>query len=487
MKKGLVILLIAAMLACCVGCKNDNAKPDDGPIKDIQIDSQVVNTQIQWNTQYIRTNGGFEASVAYPSVKIIHSAQQLRDYYDTWREVFYLERKEKVYSDSPIGFLDACDRYDDSFFEEHYLIFVLWEEGSGSVSHEVKSVQQTSDHKISISIDRITPEVGTADMAEWHIILELSQDARVESPDDVLVYFDDILFWNGSAVEPPKPEPAFKTPPKGILTTPEGDVALTLGGHSWNVQNSDGTVTSTIADQAGRPLPKDSLKKVTIDSKHAETVYLPVPGSTVYEPTNALGYSIKFSWQAMPSRVTVTCWPDTVWKDSGVQGEEMSFDLNGGPFYAKQGGYVYEFAVTWDDTGLGYYGTANYYVYIIGGADHTHQTAETAQTVDDPFTGYCGNTKTTLYIGDKEYTFMYGNSVTLTDILLNLDYNPVRVCKCLPEYTVDTEFGKGYGINLSEGYARCEKGQADLTREQVEQIADIIRWAETTNCKYPME
>ena len=82
---------------------------------------------------------------------------------------------------------------------------------------------------------------------------------------------------------------------------------------------------------------------------------------------------------------------------------------------------------------------------------------------------------------------MYGNSVTLTDILLNLDYNPVRVCKCLPEYTVDTEFGKGYGINLSEGYVRCEKGQADLPRGQTEQIADIIRWAETTNCKYPMK
>ena len=483
MKKGFAILLILAMLAFCAGCQSTRVKSDDHQTIDIQFYGQTI----PWNAQYIRTNGGFEASGAYPSVKIIYSAQELNEYYNTWHEIFDLERKEKVYSDTTMGFLDACDQYDEAFFEKNYLIFVLWEEGSGSVSHKVKSVQQTVDHKISISIDRIEPEVGTCDMAEWHIILELSQDARVESPGDVLVYFDDTLFWNGSAVEPPKPEPAFKTPPKGILTTPEGDIALTLGGHSWNVQNSDGTVTSTIADQAGRPLPKDSLKPVTIDSKHAETVYLPVPGSTVYEPTNALGYSIKFSWDAMPSRVTVTCWPDTVWKDSGVQGEEIPFDLNGGPFYAKQGGYVYEFAVTWDDTGLGYYGTANYYVYIIGGADHTHQTAETAQMVDDPFTGYCGNTKTTLYIGDKEYTFMYGNSVTLTDILLNLDYNPVRVCKCLPEYTVDTEFGKGYGINLSEGYARCEKGQADLTQEQVEQIADIIRWAETTNCKYPME
>lgn len=120
------------------------------------------------------------------------------------------------------------------------------------------------------------------------------------------------------------------------------------------------------------------------------------------------------------------------------------------------------------------------------GTDHTHHVATEAQTVDDPVTGYCGNIQTTLRIKDKAYTFMYGHSVTLTDILINLNYNPLFVCRCLPEYTVDTEFGKGYGINLTEGYARCEKGQADLTQEQIDQIAAIIRWVETTNCEYPI-
>lgn len=122
-----------------------------------------------------------------------------------------------------------------------------------------------------------------------------------------------------------------------------------------------------------------------------------------------------------------------------------------------------------------------------GGEDHSHRVASEAQTVDDPITGYCGNTQTTLHIGDKEYTFMYGHSVTLTDILINFNYDPMRVCRCRPEYTVDTEFGKGYGINLTQGYARCEKGQADLTQEQIGTIAGIIEWAETTDCKYPFD
>lgn len=186
-----------------------------------------------------------------------------------------------------------------------------------------------------------------------------------------------------------------------------------------------------------------------------------------------------------PSSVTYACWPETVWQKENVPEETVV--SQDGAFYAKPGGYVYEIVATWDDTGLGYHGTANYYVYIVGGEDHSHQVAATAQTVDDPFVGYCGNTQTTLYIGDKEFTFMYGNSVTLTDILLNLNYDPMRICRCRPEYTVDTEFGKGYGINLTAGYARCEKGQADLTQEQIDQISEIIQWAETTNCKYPID
>ena len=109
---------------------------------------------------------------------------------------------------------------------------------------------------------------------------------------------------------------------------------------------------------------------------------------------------------------------------------------------------------------------------------HSHQPAAKAQTVSDPVSGYCGNTQTTIYFEDgSSHTFMYGHSVTLTDILVNLDYDPDKMCKCLPEYKVDTEFGKDYGISLSGSYARCEKEQAELTEEQIETIKKIIEWA----------
>lgn len=449
-------------------------------------DSKETGTEVQWHARYIRTDGYLDGA-EFPKVAVMKSAKELTDYYNANKDRFDLQRKESVYSDTTIGFLDACDEYDDGFFEENYLILLLLQEGSGSVRHEVINVTQMLDQRINISVIRELPEIGTSDMAQWHVILELSRDVLVENEEDVLVYLDGELRWDGSVIEPPEPEPVFQTPPEGTLRSQQGDVALTPAGYHWTVENSDGTETSTIADQVSRPLPRERLEPLVISSQYAETVYLPVAGSGVYEPTNTLGYLVKFAWGANPSRVTCTCWPDTVCQDSSVQGEEIFVDMDGGPFYAKEGGYIYEFAVTWDDTGAGYYGTANYYAYIIGGAEHSHQIAAQAQIVDTPVTGYCGNTQTTLYIGDKAYSFMYGNSVTLTDILVNLSYDPARLCRCQVEYTVDTEFGKGYGINLTQGYARCDKGQADLTQEQIDTIAQIIQWAEATNCQYPIQ
>ena len=66
------------------------------------------------------------------------------------------------------------------------------------------------------------------------------------------------------------------------------------------------------------------------------------------------------------------------------------------------------------------------------------------------------------------------NYETLKEILLNLDYSPHRVCRCLPQYRLETDFGE-FGIHLSEGYARCEDGQAKLTAEQVKTLRQIIK------------
>ena len=111
--------------------------------------------------------------------------------------------------------------------------------------------------------------------------------------------------------------------------------------------------------------------------------------------------------------------------------------------------------------------------------NHKHALAKQPQTVDDPVSGYCGNIQTTLYLDHEPFTFWGGQSVTLTDILINLAYNQASVCKCPAEYRADTEFGSGYEINLSQGFVRCEKGQCSLTQEQLTEIHKVIQWAKT--------
>ena len=63
----------------------------------------------------------------------------------------------------------------------------------------------------------------------------------------------------------------------------------------------------------------------------------------------------------------------------------------------------------------------------------------------------------------------------LDEILSVLDYDKSKLCYCMPEYEIDMGKGIKYGIHITEGYARCDKGQAELTQEQLDIIYDIIR------------
>lgn len=107
---------------------------------------------------------------------------------------------------------------------------------------------------------------------------------------------------------------------------------------------------------------------------------------------------------------------------------------------------------------------------------HSHTAAAQPQISKDPEMLYCGNTFTTIYENNVQYGFDGSRSVDLTDLLVHLQYTD-PVCNCLPEYTVDTEFGTGYGISLSGGYVRHDGRQVSLTQEQTDEIADIFTWA----------
>ena len=141
---------------------------------------------VSFISRYIRTDG-YDEDAKYPDVKIIRSVGELYEYYSANKDKYNPERKDEVYSDTTIGFLDACDKYDEAYFENQILVMVLLEEGSGSVRHNVESVKVAQDDKLYISICAVVPEVGTCDMAEWYILIEPEEGIDVVNEADVIV------------------------------------------------------------------------------------------------------------------------------------------------------------------------------------------------------------------------------------------------------------------------------------------------------------
>ena len=72
------------------------------------------------------------------------------------------------------------------------------------------------------------------------------------------------------------------------------------------------------------------------------------------------------------------------------------------------------------------------------------------------------------------YTLSGSDAITLTAILENLDYTSDNICSCSTEFTVETEVGTEYEINLTEYFARCDTWQAALTQKQADAIREIV-------------
>lgn len=225
-------------------------------------------------------------------------------------------------------------------------------------------------------------------------------------------------------------------------------IEANTGTYCWSYDNGDGTQTGVCADSS-HPLEWKEFLLPMVTSDDTVELYFSV----------------------QPQEFTIRCWSDIHW--GKVDTVEEAVTIDGNTLELKQGGYIYEVVAKWTGETIAAQGTVHYGFYAIYD-DHDHSLAEEPQTVDDPAIGYCGNTITTVHLDGNAYSFYGSDSVNLTDILINLKYDPNKICRCMPEFSVDTEFGTSYGVNLSQSYARCEEGQADLTSDQVDLIQEVL-------------
>ena len=124
---------------------------------------------------YYRTDLAAYVETDFPVCSIISSEHDLRKYYENNRDMYQFglsfngetSMAETVFSGSSV--------YNDCFFDKSILVFVVLEEGSGSVRHNVESILP-ENNLLSVTITRVLPEIGTADMAAWHIMLVLDKE-----------------------------------------------------------------------------------------------------------------------------------------------------------------------------------------------------------------------------------------------------------------------------------------------------------------------
>lgn len=151
---------------------------------EVRITDAPETLALDFKAQYIRTHSHFDSHDSYRKTALIKDKGELEKYYADNSDKYNLK-----WDDSD-RFYQAVSGYDEEFFKDHCLLFVIVQEGSGSVSHNVKKVAYSAENGMIVpTIERIVPEFGTCDMAQWHIIIEL--DALYGGARAIEINFED--------------------------------------------------------------------------------------------------------------------------------------------------------------------------------------------------------------------------------------------------------------------------------------------------------
>ena len=140
---------------------------------------------------------------------------------------------------------EAADRYDAAWFGTHRLLLLRVTEPSGSNSHEVTGVRSDGE-TLTVDLTRILPEVGTCDMADWLLLIEVDGTPPADLPLRVSVSLRQTWSWYCANATLTLPEGWVCTPEEGedgfqLSLRPESEA----GGLLLRVQNSPEGVCGT--------------------------------------------------------------------------------------------------------------------------------------------------------------------------------------------------------------------------------------------------
>lgn len=155
-KKILLIMFFSILLTAVSGCSMNN--------------STVVEIKFDFDANYYESTIGKTNKLLTedPEIFIIHTKDELNEYYENNKELYDLSE-----------FYDHFDQYDDAYFNRQDLVLIVFQEPSAAIAHGISSVDYVDD-TWEITIQRDLPEMGTANIAWWHIALEIP-DVKLDS------------------------------------------------------------------------------------------------------------------------------------------------------------------------------------------------------------------------------------------------------------------------------------------------------------------
>ncbi|MDR1071014.1 MAG: hypothetical protein LBL37_09575 [Gracilibacteraceae bacterium] len=171
-------LIIAAALTACAPGAGSGAESGDPeanylPAADPLIRASAFH-RVRWSEggwKYAARHSDYKegftvSSVQYLSATHFEDADALAD---------YMAGGEALYD-----FAGIFAQYDEEFFQDNRLVLVYVEDGSGSAQFALGGAALGGEGSMTIDVNRISPELGTADMLAGFLALECPRNAAPE-------------------------------------------------------------------------------------------------------------------------------------------------------------------------------------------------------------------------------------------------------------------------------------------------------------------
>jgi len=185
-----IMMLSLILLTACGGNGEENTERTGKYDMYEDVVLEEVRASDGLDAQYIIT-GSPHSENTYPVVTRIDSQESLDAYYETYKDVFSLERREQTDISGTVGFLNACDRYDEAFWSKKDVIMVVLSEGDGMCRHVVVGLTENEEGKWTIAVRRINSLMHDGQEVEWHLMIEVPK-GQIEEDDEFEVRIESV-------------------------------------------------------------------------------------------------------------------------------------------------------------------------------------------------------------------------------------------------------------------------------------------------------